>query len=236
MSSPALSRHRPASRGAGTRDRARTGDHRPTDSPVGRYHFDSDTGNWWWSPDMRGVLGIDASTEPGTDAVLSTQHPADRERLRSALGAACREGRSFAMEIHVRHPVRGQRSVVLTGDPVHGDDGVVCGVEGVCADVTGARPVDDAADRDALQAEVAQMRAAMASRAVIEQAKGALMLLTGCGERIAFELLTHISSHTHRKVREVAQQITASAAGHGVLPADVRAILRDACPPARPLL
>ena len=44
----------------------------------------------------------------------------------------------------------------------------------------------------------------MASRACIEQAKGILMLLTSCGDQVAFDLLAHISSHTHRKVRDVA--------------------------------
>jgi hypothetical protein len=85
----------------------------------------------------------------------------------------------------------------------------------------------------ALEVEVAQLRTAMASRAVIEQAKGVLMLLTGCGDERSFQLLTHISSHTHRKVREVAAELVDSAAGRRGLPADVRAILRDACPPPR---
>ena len=91
------------------------------------------------------------------------------------------------------------------------------------------------ADRAAaLEVEVAQLRAAMASRAAIEQAKGILMLLTGCTDQVAFDLLSHISGHTHRKLREVAQAITASASGGAGLPADIRAILRDACPPGTP--
>ncbi len=84
----------------------------------------------------------------------------------------------------------------------------------------------------ALETEVEQLRTAMASRAVIEQAKGVLMLLTGCGEERSFDLLTHISSHTHRKVRDVAAELVASAAGRRELPADVKAIVRDACPPS----
>jgi AmiR/NasT family two-component response regulator len=87
----------------------------------------------------------------------------------------------------------------------------------------------------ALELEVSQLRTAMASRAVIEQAKGVLMLLTGCGDQVAFDLLTHISSHTHRKVRDVAQVLVGSATGRAPLPDDVKAILRDACPPARPM-
>jgi ANTAR domain len=98
-------------------------------------------------------------------------------------------------------------------------------------------PATDPADEriKALELEVAQLRTAMASRAVIEQAKGVLMLLTGCAEQVAFDLLTHISSHTHRKVRDIAQDLVASATGRCPLPDDVRAILRDACPPSHPL-
>ena len=95
----------------------------------------------------------------------------------------------------------------------------------------GAAAPADAARAAALEVEVAQLRAAMASRAVIEQAKGILMLLTGCTDEAAFGLLSHISGHTHRKLRDVAQAITASASGGTGLPADIRAILRDACPP-----
>ena len=87
----------------------------------------------------------------------------------------------------------------------------------------------------ALEAEVAQLRTAMVSRAVIEQAKGVLMLLTGCTEQVAFDLLTHISSHTHRKVRDIAQELVGSATGRRPLPDDVKEILRDACPPSAPM-
>jgi hypothetical protein len=82
-----------------------------------------------------------------------------------------------------------------------------------------------------LEREVAQLRTAMASRAVIEQAKGILMLLTGCTERVAFDVLTHISSTTHRKVRDLAVAITDSACGRSPLPADVQDAIRDVCPP-----
>ena len=96
--------------------------------------------------------------------------------------------------------------------------------------------VGEDADRvQALELEVAQLRTAMASRAVIEQAKGVLMLLTGCAERVAFDLLTHISSHTHRKVRDIASELVASATGRCPLPDDVKGILRDACPPSAPM-
>ena len=84
----------------------------------------------------------------------------------------------------------------------------------------------------ALEEEVDQLKAAMASRATIEQAKGILMLLTSCGEQVAFDLLAHISSNSHRKVRDVAVAIVESAAGHAGLPEDIQALIRDVCPPS----
>lgn len=95
-------------------------------------------------------------------------------------------------------------------------------------------PATDAERAAALAVEVEQLHAAMASRAQIEQAKGILMLLTGCTDQLAFGLLSHISGHTHRKVRDVASAIVGSASGAADLPADIRDILRDACPPGAP--
>ncbi len=232
MSSPAVPRHRPAP----DSERQRTVDRRPPGSPTGRYRYDGVSRTWWWSREMCTLLGLDSSAVPSTEALLAAQHPDDGDRLRLAIAGALDRGRPFALETRVLHPARGQRSVVLLGEPFRDGSGTVRGLDGVCADITGTRPADPDADRSqALQVEVSQMRAAMASRAVIEQAKGILMLLTSCGEQVAFDLLTHISSHTHRKVRDVAQSLTESAAGGPALPGDIATILRDACPPGRPV-
>ncbi|MCF6510156.1 ANTAR domain-containing protein, partial [Blastococcus sp. MG754426] len=209
----------------------RTVTRHPVPSPgiAGRYRFDRHAGTWWWSPEMHALIGPEAA--PCTEALLRVQHPADAARLLAAL-SACGSGQPFAVETHVHHPDRPARPVLLVGEPAGDGAGGVRAVEGFCVDLTAARAqAPDPTGAAALRAEVDQLRTAMASRAVIEQAKGILMLLTGCTEQPAFDLLSHISSHTHRKVRDVAQAITASAAGHGVLPEDVSTILRDACPP-----
>lgn len=231
MSSPSLPRSRPAARSSHGReqDPRRTITRHPVPPPgiAGRYRFDRLAGTWWWSPEMHELVG--PGTTPCTEALLRVQHPADAARLLAAL-SACGAGQPFAVETQLHHPDRPARPVLLVGEPA--GDGAVRAVEGLCVDLTTARAqAPDPTGAAALRAEVDQLRTAMVSRAVIEQAKGILMLLTGCAEQAAFELLSHISSHTHRKVRDVAQAITASASGQGGLPADVRAILRDACPP-----
>lgn len=52
-----------------------------------------------------------------------------------------------------------------------------------------------------------QMSEAMASRAVIEQAKGVLMAGRRCSADEAFGILVKLSQETHRKLREIAQAI-----------------------------
>jgi hypothetical protein len=176
------------------------------------------------------------SPPPATEEYLRYQHAEDRTRVLEAIARACADGRAFALETRIVRADGRDRAVVLVGEPQRDATGEIVAVEGMCVDITECRPPGSDGDRArALEAEVEQMRAAMASRAAIEQAKGILMLLTGCGDQVAFDLLAHISSHTHRKVRDIAEVITRSAAGGMRLPDDVRAIIRDACPPAQPL-
>ena len=200
-------------------------------TPVGRYRCDRRGENWWWSPEMFRLYGLAPDPAlPCLQLLLDHVDPGDRPPLAEAVAGAC-SGRAFALELHTVSPGAHPPSLVLIGEPAHDGDGAVLGVEGLCVEVTGGRRGEEDCVGE-LETEVAQLRAAMASRAAIEQAKGILMLLTSCRDQTAFDVLTHISSHTHRKIRDVARAITESASGHGRLPDDIRAILHDACPPS----
>jgi AmiR/NasT family two-component response regulator len=59
------------------------------------------------------------------------------------------------------------------------------------------------------------MQTAMASRAVIEQAKGIVMGERHCSADEAFQLLVKLSQRTDRKLRDVAQALVDRAAGAG---------------------
>jgi GAF domain-containing protein len=63
--------------------------------------------------------------------------------------------------------------------------------------------------------DVANMRRAMASRAVIEQAKGILMERYKITSEQAFTLLTHASQRSNVKLRDVAEELTATGVLHG---------------------
>jgi GAF domain-containing protein len=56
------------------------------------------------------------------------------------------------------------------------------------------------------------MRRAMETRAVIEQAKGILIAQQHCTPERAFELLTRLSQATHRKLRDCAADLVARTA------------------------
>ncbi|HEV7872446.1 MAG TPA: PAS and ANTAR domain-containing protein [Modestobacter sp.] len=202
---------------------------------AGRYRYDTTTGRWWWSPETFAVLGVTPTSAPPTvDQLMRAVHRDDRPRVRRALADLCTSGTPFAVEHRVLHADGRIRTVVLVGEVDPSPGGVPAAVRGLLVDVTEGRPAGPTAPDEqvqALETEIGQLRQAMASRAAIEQAKGVLMLLMGCGDQVAFDLLAHISSHTHRKVRDVAVAITTSASSGLPLPDDVREILRDACPP-----
>ncbi|MBB3676833.1 PAS and ANTAR domain-containing protein [Modestobacter versicolor] len=207
----------------------------PRTQLAGRFRGDLTTDQWWWSPELFELHGVPAgSVQPTVGLLLSHAHSADRPGLQAALRAAGTAGVPFAREYRVLRMDGRQRTVLLVCEPETDPAGAVTALSGLVVDVTGTRdtpPADEQVHR--LETEVEQLRSAMASRAAIEQAKGILMLLMGCGDQVAFDLLAHISSHTHRKVRDVAVAIIDSASGHNPLPDDVRDILHDACPPGR---
>jgi len=241
MSSPALPRDRVH---ALSMPDTRTGPAVPRGVPpaepethriAARYRYDVQRASWWWSPEMFTVQGLpEAALEASTELLLQHVHAEDRVGMLTAITRACTAAHPFTIRARLLRSDGAQRAVVVVGEPETDPNGAVAAVRGMVIDLTDCPEPGKAPDRTAaLEAEVGQMRAAMASRAAIEQAKGILMLLTSCSDTVAFELLAHISSHTHRKVRDVAESITESASGRAQLPDDVRAIIRDACPPRR---
>jgi hypothetical protein len=186
------------------------------------------------------MLGLPrGGAHPCAELLVRSLHPADRPRALDAIAGACTDGVPFSLRVRLGSRSGPGTPAVLVGEPVVDASGSVDALEGllIClpeeADGDAASCAHGSADErvHALETEVCQLRTAMASRAAIEQAKGILMLLTSCGEQVAFDLLAHISSNCHRKVRDVAVAIAESAAGRSSLPPDVRALIRDVCPP-----
>ncbi|RBY78351.1 hypothetical protein DQ238_12870 [Geodermatophilus sp. TF02-6] len=206
---------------------------------AGRFRYERRTASWSWSPEMSALLGLArGGAHPCTELLVRSLHPGDRPRTLDAITGACTDGLPFSLRVRLGSRGGVERSAVLVGEPVADPTGSVDVLEGVLVEVPPAtrsapRPEGSEDDRvRALETEVSQLRTAMSSRAAIEQAKGILMLLTSCSEQVAFDLLAHISSNCHRKVRDVAVAIAESASGHGTLPDDIRSLVRDVCPPS----
>ncbi|MGK9459048.1 ANTAR domain-containing protein [Streptomyces sp. G6] len=91
-------------------------------------------------------------------------------------------------------------------------------------------PVAPPAERlHVLQEEVEQLRRAIASRPVIDQARGVLMALHACTSDEAWHILREASQLSNTKLRTVAAAVTAGAESDGPPPpAEVRAALRTA--------
>jgi ANTAR domain len=71
-----------------------------------------------------------------------------------------------------------------------------------------------------LAQENANLRVAIDSRAVIEQAKGALMLRYGLDQDAAFAVLKRWSQHSNIKLHTIAETLVDWAAGNDPLPAN----------------
>jgi GAF domain-containing protein len=63
-----------------------------------------------------------------------------------------------------------------------------------------------------------QLQSAMASRAVIEQAKGILMGQRHCSAQEAFDVLVRLSQETNRKLRDVAETLVYHTGGRTASP------------------
>lgn len=80
-----------------------------------------------------------------------------------------------------------------------------------------------------LQEEVEQLRQAIASRPVIDQARGILMATHGCASDEAWHILRETSQLSNTKLRDVAAAVTASAEADGPAPpAELRTALQRA--------
>ncbi|AGS67651.1 ANTAR domain-containing protein [Streptomyces collinus] len=88
-------------------------------------------------------------------------------------------------------------------------------------------PKSDADRIGELQAEVAQLREAVASHAVVDQAIGMMVALGRVTPQEGWEVLRDVSQHSNIKLRNIAELILIWGR-RGEIPADVRSRLEDA--------
>jgi hypothetical protein len=134
--------------------------------------------------------------------VLSHKHPDDYEHVAATLDDIRRTHKPFSTRHRIISVQGATRDVVVIGERLHDNTGEVTGTQGFYIDVT---PTGEAREADISQAvaEIAD------NRAVIEQAKGALMYVYRVEAGAAFDVLKWRSQETNVKLRALAEQLLA---------------------------
>ncbi|MCP2265292.1 PAS and ANTAR domain-containing protein [Promicromonospora thailandica] len=192
-----------------------------TNHVVGRYRYDIARQVWWWSDETYRIHGFEpGDIVPTTSLVLAHKHPGDRARVSRVLAHAALTGDPFS-SVHRIMDARGrERTLTVVGegrrDPATQR---VSELVGFFVDITAGIEVQ------ASEAATASIRAAAASRAVIEQAKGVLAFVLDVDPDAAFARLRATSNDTNVAVRELAQRVVATACTAGSTAADVIALV-----------
>lgn len=186
-------------------------------TPVGHFTYKIAEDRWTWSDGLYELHGFAPYEVPATTGVLlSHKHPDDRIRTYEVLEKACRDGEPFSCYHRIIDRKQRVRSVLSVGHGVVDADGSVHEVVGYFVDLTEIRRTETNAEVDLALARIAE------TRAVIDQAKGMLILATGCDEDAAFNALRTYSQHTNVKVRDVARLLVDAVDSDIAASADTR--------------
>jgi len=166
---------------------------------VGRFEYRYDTDLWTWSDAVAHIHGYEPGTvQPTTELVLGHKHPDDVAKVKALLK---RSSAPFSSRHRIYTTTGELRTVVVVGEVVTNDDGDVEATRGFYVDITKAF-------QDHLQEEISdQLQVIVADRAVIEQAKGMLMVTYGIDADAAFGVLRWRSQELNVKLHDVAKQI-----------------------------
>jgi hypothetical protein len=165
----------------------------------------------WWSDGMYAVHGLaPGEVVPTVALLLAHQHPEERTRVAALLDRVATDGVPLACASRLVDFDGRTHDVVLSAEP----DGA--------ADAEGRRPVRGTLVLlDGLVGELARRRAdvqleqALASRSVIDQAKGVLAVAGGYDEDDAFDALRAVSQRRNVRVRVVADELVRGARAVG---------------------
>jgi hypothetical protein len=175
---------------------------------VGHFRFTFADEVWEWSAETAQIHGYPVEEmRPSTDQVLSHKHPDDH----AAITATVKQIRRTHESINTRHrivDVQGRtREVVVVGQQLCDDAGVVVGTHGYYVDVTPTVPVPGALGREHDLMVTQAVAEVTKRRSVIEQVKGMLMLVYRIDAERAFEILRWRSQLTNTKLLSLAHQL-----------------------------
>ena len=169
---------------------------------VGSFRFYTDGHRWEWSDAVARMHGYDAGTViPTTELVMSHKHPDDAPSVAVVIDNVLHHQQPFSTRHRIIDTAGRTHVVVVVGDLLHeghGDGDTVLGTAGFYVDITDSFEADLHATVDDQVSDFA------AHRAIIEQAKGILMVTYGVSAQRAFDVLTWRSQETNTKLRDLA--------------------------------
>lgn len=166
------------------------------DEPQLTFEYDVPAARWTWSSDLRTLHGLGCGEEPTTQLLLEHVVDEDREAVEQRLEACFTSPGCHSCTYRMRADDGPERRVTYIGQS-EAAGGRVKRIYGFVIDVTDTM-------REHADMAVAN---AVEHRAVIEQAKGALMACFGIDDVAAFGLLRGYSSRSNTKLVDVAAHI-----------------------------
>jgi hypothetical protein len=168
-----------------------------------RLYFDDE--RWEWSEEVQRMHGYEPGTvTPTTELVLAHKHPDDRREVAKTIDAMLHSRSAFSTRHRIVDTRNVVHQVVVVADQLTDEHDRVIGTHGYYVDMT---PASDRVREEIITARVAEITE---HRAVIEQAKGMLMLVYGLDEDAAFDLLRWRSQSTNVKLRRLAEHVVGS--------------------------
>lgn len=181
---------------------------------AGRFSYDVLTGKWDWDDSVFRIHGREpGSIEPSIDLVIGAK---ERARVQGLLERVTESGGPFSIAYRIEVDPGVDRHVVLVGTGGSRGADEAATLEGYCVDLT----EDFAAGSEEYAS--AAVAASAVHRAVIEQAKGAVMLAYGLDSDQAFAMLRWWSRNRNVKIRDLATQLVDVARGGQFSDADLR--------------
>ena len=191
--------------------------------PVGRYLLDLVTETWSWSSEVYRMHGFEpGQVVPTTALMLAHKHPDDLGQTDGLLEQAADSGRTFSSVHRILDAQGGTRTLVITGEARRDPGtGQVAELSGYFIDVTGSHRAATA--REA----TLSIRASSERRAVIDQAKGILMMTYSLEHTMAFELLRRVSNETNVPVRDIARSLVDLASSSALITPVERSVVDE---------
>ncbi|MEU0543864.1 PAS and ANTAR domain-containing protein [Nocardia sp. NPDC005978] len=184
---------------------------------VGSFRFWTAEQRWEWSDEVAAMHGYAPGTvQPTTQLLLTHKHSDDRALFASSLARSVESGEPFCSRHRIVDTGGTVHHVIVVGDHLFDDHNRVVGTSGYYIDVTDTLAAHRQETLDDALPELYQ------ARAVIEQAKGALMLVYGINAEQAFRVLTWRSQETNTKLRTLSGLLVAEFAALGGVTVELR--------------